>query len=188
MAYDFNGAKSITIGSRDVSKITNKATGEVIWEKLYYWEVYEAVEKDRKLKTATSLSTYTAPTSGYLYAEAKLSDDGQDIVLSDTSIDNTSSGYWNTRYTTLGWHGGFRNGDPDDVAYFKASEGYFKYNYNECFAVKNSSGKAIGGKGYLLSINVTYTKGAYIKTVSSNSSSAFPTSGERDGFYYVKIT
>ena len=107
MAYDFNGAKSITIGSNDVSKITNKATGEVIWEKLYYWEKYELIEtvKNRTLSTAASVSTISAPTSGHMYLTASIDDYGN-IILSDVALQD----YWKkSNPPSTSWWNGIAN-------------------------------------------------------------------------------
>lgn len=181
MAYDFNGAKSITIGNRDVSKITNKATGEVIWEKLYYWEKYELIEvvTNRTLNTATSVSTISAPTSGHMYKTASIDDSGN-IILSDVAVWD----YWDkSDPPTTGWWKSMGHTSYEGY-YFKSGSNYYQYKYG---------GVVTGGEnvqGYKLSVRISYnrSRGDYIEIVSSNKSSYYPTNSYQGGYWYVKIS
>lgn len=181
MAYDFNGAKSITIGSNDVSKITNKATGEVIWEKLYYWEKYELIEvvTNRTLNTATSLSTVSAPTSGHMYKAASI-DDAGNIILSDVAVRD----YWDKDDPpSMGWWKSYGFNTYEGY-YFKSGSDYYQYKYG---------GVVTGGEnvqGYKLSVRTTYdrSQGDYIEDVFSNKATAYPNNSYQEGYWYVKIS
>lgn len=181
MAYDFSGAKSIAIGGMDVAKIINKTTGETIWEKMYYWEKYELIEvvTSRKLNTAQSASTISAPTSGHMYKTASIDDDGN-IILSDVAMWD----YWDkSDPPSTGWWKGFGHSSYEGY-YFKSGSNYYQYKYG---------GVVNGGenvKGCKLSVQTTYNRsqGDYIEIVSSNKATAYPNNSFQSGYWYVKIS
>ena len=186
MAYDFSGVKSISIGNREVTKITKHLTGDVIWEKPYVWERYELIKtiSGYTLKTASSLTDFTAPTSGYMYKTAEVDQNTGEIVLSDTDITDmlqASYGYWNPKNNYGYWKAvrGSRNYD----VYFKAKEGYFKYNYSSPVNKETSTAYKL-----IVSSSYSYSRGNYIENVISNKSYSYPDNGRHGDYWYVKIS
>lgn len=181
MAYDFSGAKSIVIGGMDVAKITNKATGETIWEKLYYWKKYELIEVEtsRKLNTATSASTISAPKSGHMYKTASIDDSGN-IILSDVAMWD----YWDkSDPPSTGWWNGMAHQSYEGY-YFKSGSNYYQYKYGGVVSGRENV------QGYKLSVQTTYNRspGDYIEIVSSNKSGHYPNNSYKEGYWYVKIS
>lgn len=184
MAYDFSNIRSIIKSNGiELSKITN-SSGGIIWQKQYIWEKYNVVKivKERRLIISTSLSTFTAPTSGYMYKTAEVNQSTGIIELSDISdaYNNTSPGYWSKK-SSHGYWKGFRFTENYD-AYFKAGNNYYKYYYSAPVNQEES-------KGYKLSVSTTYNyeKGTYIENIASTVSDTYPSNGRQGDYWYVKI-
>lgn len=181
MAYDFSGVKSISIGNREVTKIVKQLTGDVIWEKLYYWKKYELIEvvTNRTLNTATSASTISAPTSGHMYKTASIDDSGN-IILSDVAMWD----YWDkSDPPTTGWWNGMAHTSYEGY-YFKSGSNYYQYKYGGVVTGRENV------QGYKLSVKTTYNRsqGDYIGIVSSNKSGDYPNNSSQGSYWYVKIS
>lgn len=183
MAYDFSNISRIIRNGVELSKITN-SSGDIIWQKQYIWEKYNVIKevKEYKLKVSTSLSTFTAPTSGYMYKTANVNQSTGKIELSDSSdaYNNASLGYW-SKNASHGYWKAFRFTEDYDV-YFKADNNYYKYYHSAPVAEKES-------KGYKLSVSTIYNyeKGTYIENIASTVSNTYPSNGIQGDYWYVKI-
>ena len=184
MAYDFSNIRSIIKSDgTELQKITN-SSGNIIWQKQYVWEKYNVVKivKEYRLIVSTSLSTFTAPTSGYMYKTAKINQSTGKIELSDVSdaYNDVSPGYW-SKNSYYGYWKGFRFTEDYDV-YFKAGNNYYKYYYSAPIGEEES-------QGYKLSVSTTYNyeKGTYIENIVSTVSDTYPSNGRQGDYWYVKI-
>lgn len=179
MSYDFSDVTKIVVPEGEVYKITNSSSS-VVWRKPYVWAQYTISTKTTySISWATSTSNRTYTTSNMLL--------------------NLQA--WSSyRVNTSGEFVGSGNQYSNNEITYVAQSGYSSYPYVVKFANENVIWKVSSGThdSDFKKLTMYYYEGTIISTETevrgtatgnvflSNSSTAYPTNGVKDGYWYYR--
>lgn len=178
MSYDFSDVKKIVVPEGEVYKITN-SSGGIVWRKPYVWAQY----------TVNKKTTYTVTWAG--------SQTKNTYYISKMTLDLEAWSSYGVNSSGIFAGSGSKYSD-NEIHY--ATSGYKSYPYVVKFAGKNVIWKVSSAsidesmtKLYIycyegtITSSETETRGtATGKVFLSNSPTAYPTNGVKDGYWYYR--